>query len=140
VSEGLGLPEAVAGFPGEAESLLVALGGRGQVTEAVLRVAEAVPGGGLVVAVAELAVQGDGLPAEFPGPLVVAEQDLTPAHRVQRRRLPGPVADGPEQAESPLGVAERGMMVALALRYQAQVLVDQSLADLVAEPLVLLQA
>jgi hypothetical protein len=58
VAEDLGFAEAVTDFPEDAESLLVACGSLGEVAEAVFCVAEAVPGGGLVLTVAEFVVQG----------------------------------------------------------------------------------
>lgn len=44
--------------------------------------------------------------------------------------------DGLEQVEGLLGVAERDAMVALVLGHQAEILLDDGLANLVAELLV----
>lgn len=79
VGENLGFAETVTGLAGEAESLPVTRRGLSQVAEAVLGVAQAVPRGGLVIAVTEFAVHRHGTPAECPGLLVVAEQGVTPA-------------------------------------------------------------
>jgi hypothetical protein len=86
---------AVAGFPVQAERALVAGGGFGEVAQMMLGVPQAVPGIPLEPAVANLRAQGECLPAERAGLLVVAEQAVEPANVVERYGLGRLVADGP---------------------------------------------
>lgn len=71
VGEPVRLMEAVAGFPGDAERVLVADGGFGEVAQLVLGVSQAVPGCSLEPAVADFRVEGDCPSAERAGLLVV---------------------------------------------------------------------
>src|SRR5215467_16303097 len=72
VGEGVRFVVAVAGVPEDAERALVAGGGFGEVAQVVLGVSQAVPGISLCPAVACFCTQGDCLPAERAGLLVVA--------------------------------------------------------------------
>jgi hypothetical protein len=73
VGEGSGLAVVIAQVPDDIEGVLVMCCRFVQATELMFSVAEAIPGVCLAIAVAEIAVQGQGLLAERPGPLVVAE-------------------------------------------------------------------
>jgi hypothetical protein len=107
------LVEAVAGFPEEADRVLVAGGGFGEVAQMVLGVPQAVPGCCLDPAVAGFRAEGECPAAERAGLLVVAEEAVVPADGVERFGLVRLVADGLVQAKGPLGVAERAGVAAL---------------------------
>lgn len=81
--------------------------------------------------VAEFLLQGQCLPAVVEGLLVLPEEGVAPADRVERGRY-GPLATaviaraagtGPEEHEGLLNGAERGFRIALANPYPGQVVV-----------------
>lgn len=75
VGEELGFVEAGTEVADDVEGVAVAVDGFGEVAELVLGVAEAVPAACLAAAVAELAVQSEGSPAEGSCPVMVTGQD-----------------------------------------------------------------
>jgi hypothetical protein len=104
--------EAVSVFVGDAERALVADGGFGEVAQMVLGVTQAVPDLSFEPAVAGFPAQGECLPAERAGLLVVAEKAVVPADVVERCGLVGLVADGLIQAQRLLSMPERGGVAA----------------------------
>ena len=109
------------------------------VAELVVHVADAVPGGGLALAVAQLPHEFQGPLARDESPFVVAELALVPADRVERAGLPVAVVDRPEEFVRPLGVRHGLFHVAPVLVQLGQVEVARRLADVVVEPAVQLQ-
>ena len=128
--------EKVAGFPEKAERALVAGGGFGEVAQMVLGVPQAVPDMPLEHPVAGFRAQGECLPAERTGLLIVAEEAMTPADVVERFGLVRLVVDGLVLAQRLLSVPERVGVAALPGGQHAETLVDLGLAMAVAEPLV----
>ncbi len=92
-------------------------------------VTEAVPGGGLTAAVAELAVQVKGLPAVVKGLPVIPQLRLQPADRVEGVGLPFPVAYDLIQAEGHLVMGWCLLRPALPVEQPRQGLVGAGLAD-----------
>lgn len=128
MGENLRLEEAVAELPEQAERALVVGSRHGEVAKLMLGVTQAVPGERFTAAVAVFLVHGQGLSAEQPGLVRVAEHDLAPADGVECGRLPGLVGGGPEQSQRLLGVAERFGVTGLAFGHPVERLVDACLA------------
>ena len=87
----------------------------------MVRMAEAVPGVGLPLDVADLLQQVDGLLAGGERALVLAQQALLPADRVEGIGLARLAAGPLEQGEGLPGLVERRAVVALPLEYLAEV-------------------
>jgi len=139
VIERVGFVEAVREFPVEADGSLVA-GDRSLVlAELVMDVAEAVPGGGLPVALAHRPDGVKRLLAGRDGLLVIAEQGLTEADVVEGLRLARQVLCRTEKLEGTQGVAEcvRGTLLPFGKPGEADV--NSCLADAVADGLELPQ-
>src|SRR2546423_9348716 len=85
------------------------------VAEVVVNVAEAVPGLGRTELVVDRGLQLERVLTEADGRVVVLEQGLEPADRVEQFCLPGLVFGRPEQLKRLLGVAERLSVAILAL-------------------------
>ncbi len=86
---------AVPALPADVQRLVVAGCGLLEPTQMVVGVADGVPYGGLLAAVTEFLVKGEGLVAMVEGLLVVAEEGMAPTDRVERLGFPMPVAGGP---------------------------------------------
>src|SRR5262249_39265902 len=104
-------------------SPLVAVDRLAMVAEVAVRVAEAVPGPGLALAVVQLLGHQEGVVAVAHGQLVPADQGVRPAERVERPRLAGPVAGRAVEPQRPFSVwhALRRILQALPDPGQAQV-------------------
>lgn len=81
VGESIRFEISVAYLPRDSEGALVVGGGFGEVAQLVFGVAQAVPGMSLEPAIADFCVEGEGLPAEGAGLLVVAEVGVAPSRR-----------------------------------------------------------
>jgi len=92
----------------------VAVGGLGVPAQVLVGVAETVPGQRGPVAVAELLVQRERLPAVREGQLVLAQVGVVPPDRVQRGGLAGPVTGAAVQVQGALVVGERLVAYACA--------------------------
>jgi hypothetical protein len=126
VGEKGGLVVAVV-LPGQVDGVLVAGDGLVVLAEVVVGVADAVPGNGLPVAVAEFLVQGEGLLAGGEGLPVIAELSVEPAAVVEGSGLPRPVTGGLEQVERQPGVVEGFSVPALPLPRPGEVVVAAGL-------------
>lgn len=105
--ERVGLVEAVREFAVEVDGALIARDGSLVLAELVVDVAEAVPGGRLPVALAQLPDRVQRLLAGRDGLLVIAEQGLAEADAVEGRRLARQVSCRTGKLEGTQGVAER---------------------------------
>jgi hypothetical protein len=106
----------------------------------MLGVAQAVPRTGLAGAVAELAVQAQGLLTGRLCLLVIAEQDADAADVIESPGLPGLVTGGLEQDEGRFGVPERVGISALLRGNPGEGLMHMSQAYPVVKLLVELEA
>lgn len=102
----VGFVEAVREFPVEVDSALVAGDGSLVLAKLVMDAAEAVPGGGLPVALARRPDGVQRLLAVRNGLLVIAEQGVTEADGVERPCLARQVLCRTEELEGTHGVAE----------------------------------
>ncbi len=132
VIERVGLVEAVREFGVEAGGPLVARDGSLVLAELVMDVAEAVPGGGLPVALARLPDGVQRLLAGRDGLLVIAEQGLAEADAVKGRRLARQVPGRAGKLEGTQGVAECVRGPVRPLGQPGEAVVNLGLADAVA--------
>ena len=73
-------------------------------------------------------MQGEGLLAASESPLVVAEQGLMPAARVERESLAGAMASRTEQAQGALVLMGCGGVAVLPLEQEGHIEEDAGLA------------
>lgn len=95
-------------------------------------VSEAVPDVGLAVKVVELPVQGQRAPARGQGFVVLAELGVVPADVVERVGLTADVGRAAAQPQRATCAGQRGTVPAPVLQQPAEVLLYESLADIVA--------
>jgi hypothetical protein len=128
------LQMAVAEFVVEVKSLLIEGGGVLIAADVMMGVAEAVERVGQAAAISQFLLQGQRLLAQGQGPVVVSEPAVVPADVIERVGLPGAVVFvGEVQAESLLGMLERGGGMILIVEHPADDQVGFRLAELIAE-------
>src|SRR5262245_53387878 len=95
----------------------------------VVAVAEVGQGGGLVVALADLAVQREGLPVAGDGLVVLAEAVVRRAERIQGRPQPDPVTGFLQQGPRLSAVRDRLLVLAEKAVAPADVVEGAGLSD-----------
>lgn len=135
-----GLGVAVAELPEQAERAPITRHGCGVIAALVLGIAQVVPALGLIAAIAEFPQQVKGTPAERPGLLGPTEVGVAPADAGQSPGLSDLIAQGLEQAQGLLAVAEHVGVAFLEIAYPGSSQMNAGLSGPVAKPAVQLEA
>src|SRR5580698_5271472 len=132
MSQDVRFVEPVAQFPEYRDAPVEARQGSVVVAKLSVDIAEAVPGTGLALPLAEFLVQRYRLLATGQSLLVLPEPGMTPAHVVEHGGLPALVAGRQEQLIGLPGMIKRVARPSLPVRQRAEAAVHPPLADAVA--------